>query len=73
MSRAMEKMKLEIAHTVEDHREWHLDHIKPFGSKRKEKTPEQRREKHLTQGFVTMFAGIGLAIFLYFLAPAVDR
>ena len=50
VSRAMEKMKLEIAHTVEDHRGWHLDHIKPLGSKRKDKTPEQRREKHLTQG-----------------------
>lgn len=70
VARAMEKMKLEIAHTVEDHREWRLDHIKPLGTKRKEKTAEQRREKHLTQGFVTMFGGIGFALFLYFLAPA---
>jgi hypothetical protein len=70
VARAMEKMKLEIGHTVEDHREWHLDHIKPLGGKRKEKTTEQRREKHLTQGFVTMFGGIGFALFLYFLAPA---
>jgi hypothetical protein len=70
VARAMDKMKLEIGHTVEDHREWHLDHIKPLGSKRKEKTAEQRREKHLTQGFVTMFGGIGFALFLYFLAPA---
>ena len=70
VTRAMEKMKLEISHTVEDHQEWHLDHIKPVRSQRKEKTPEQRREKHLTQGFVTMFGGIGFALFLYFLAPA---
>ena len=70
VARAMEKVKLEIAHTVEDHREWHVDHIKPLGGKRKEKTAEQRREKHLTQGFVTMFGGIGFALFLYFLAPA---
>lgn len=70
VARAMEKMKVELAHTVEDHREWHLDHIKPSSGKRKEKTAEQRREKHLTQGFVTMFGGIGFALFLYFLAPA---
>lgn len=69
VARAMEKMKVELAHTVEDHREWHLDH-KPSSGKRKEKTAEQRREKHLTQGFVTMFGGIGFALFLYFLAPA---
>jgi len=67
VSRAMEKMKLEFAHTVEDHREWHLE---KGSSKRKEKTAEQRREKYLTQGFVTMFGGIGFALFLYFLAPA---
>ena len=66
VSRAMEKMKLEIAHSVEDHREWHRE---KGSSKRKEKTAEQRREKHLTQGFVTMFSGIGFALFLYFLAP----
>lgn len=67
VSRAMEKMKLEIAHSVEDHREWHRE---KGSSKRKEKTAEQRREKHLTQGFVTMFSGIGFSLFLYFLAPA---
>lgn len=67
VSRAMEKMKLEISHSVEDHREWHRE---KDTIKRKEKTPEQRREKHLTQGFVTMFSGIGFALFLYFLAPA---
>jgi hypothetical protein len=67
VSRAMDKMKLEIAHSVEDHREWHRE---KGSSKRKEKTAEQRREKHLTQGFVTMFSGIGFSLFLYFLAPA---
>ncbi len=71
VTRAMEKMKLEIAHTVEDHREWHIDHIKPFRSKRKEKTAADRREKHLTQGLITMFSGMGLSIFLYFLSGAI--
>lgn len=67
VSRAMEKVKMEINHSVEDHREWHRE--RGIG-KRKEKTAEQRREKHLTQGFITMFGGIGFALFLYFLAPA---
>lgn len=70
VARAMEKMKLEIAHTVEDHREWHLDHIKPFRSKRKEKTAAERREKHLVSGTISFFTGIGLSIVLYFVSHA---
>lgn len=66
VARAMETMKQEIAHTAEDHREWH----RQKSSKRKEKTAEQRREKHLTQGFITMFSGGGISIFLYFLSHA---
>lgn len=70
VARAMEKVKLEIAQTADDHRKWHADEIKPVREKRKEKTAAQRREKHITQGLVTMFGGIGFALFLYFLAPA---
>ena len=36
-----------------------------IGSK---KTPAERREKHLTTGVVSMFSGVGLMIFLYFLS-----
>ena len=68
VARAMEKVKQEIAHTAEDHRDWHLERA---SRKRKEKTAEQRREKHLTTGLVTMFSGIGLSIFLYFLSGAI--
>jgi hypothetical protein len=67
VARAMEKMKLEIGHTVEEQREWHRE---KGITKRKGKTAEQRREKHLTQGFVTMFGGIGFGLFLYLLASA---
>jgi len=63
VARAMEKMNQELAGTAEDHREWHRHRT----SKRKEKTAEQRREQYLTSGFVTMFSGIGLGGFLYFL------
>jgi len=68
VARAMEKMNQEIAHTAEDHREWHRTRSR--SRKRKEKTAEQRREKYLTQGLVTMFTGVGLSIFLYFLGHA---
>ena len=73
VSRAMEKVKQEITHTAEDHRDWHLNHIKPIGFKRrerKEKTAERRREKHLVSGSISFFTGIGLAIVLYFVSHA---
>ena len=70
VARAMEKVKQEITHTAEDHREWHLNHIKPIGFKRKEKTAEQRREKHLVNGSISFFTGIGLSIVLYFVSHA---
>jgi hypothetical protein len=68
VSRALDKMNREIARSREgpmrrqqsSWREW------PRGE-RKSKTAEQRRENHLTRGFVTMFSGIGLATFLFFL------
>ena len=37
----------------------------------RERTPERRRERHLTRGFVSMFTGIGLGVFLYFLGHTV--
>ena len=44
--------------------------IKPW---KKEKTPptaQERREKHITQGLISLFSGLGLMIFLYFLADS---
>jgi hypothetical protein len=54
VSRALDKMNREIARSHED----------PM---RRQETAEQRRENHLTRGFVTMFSGIGLSTFLFFL------
>src|SRR5437762_12967502 len=62
VSRAMDKMNKEIARTSEEHRRerrW-----------RREKTPEERRERHLTKGAIKLFWGSGLTVFLYFLANA---
>jgi hypothetical protein len=67
VARAMEKVKQEIAHTAEDHRDWHREKA---GRKRKEKTAEQRREQHLTRGFITLFSGVGLTLFLGFVGHA---
>lgn len=66
VSRAMEKMNQELAGSADEHREWRLKRA----VKRKEKTAEQRREKHITQGLITMFSGIGVSAFLYFLGGA---
>ncbi len=64
ISRALDQMNKEIVHSSEDatpQQPW------PFAGKGK-KTAEQRREKHLVSGTISLFSGIGLAIFLYYLA-----
>jgi hypothetical protein len=75
VARAMEKMKVEIATTADDHRDWvrarSRDEIRHQARRRKEKTAEQRRERLLTRGFVTMFSGIGLGVFLYILGHTI--
>ena len=35
---------------------------------KKEKTAAQRREKHIVQGLISLFSGVGLMIFLYYLS-----
>src|SRR5712691_868112 len=68
VSRALDRMNREITRSHNDpmrrqqwsRREWPRH-------ERKQKTAEQRRESHLNRGFVTMFSGIGLSTFLYFL------
>lgn len=37
---------------------------------RRKKTPEERREQNITKGIVSMFSGVGLTIFLYYLSAA---
>ena len=76
VARAMEKMKVEIATTADDHRDWvrarSRDEIRQeIRRRRKEKTAEQRRESLLTRGFITMFSGIGLGVFLYIIGHSV--
>jgi len=63
ISRALDQMNIEIARSS--------DGPKPRKvTGKKMKTREQRREKHLTTGAISLFSGTGLAIFLYFLSSA---
>ena len=43
---------------------------RPFIQLGHKKTPAERREKHLTTGIVSIFSGVGLTIFLYYLSAA---
>jgi len=61
VSRAMEKMNVEIARSSIEHRRERRERRRV----RKEKTAEERRERHLTKGAIKFFTGGGLAIFLY--------
>src|SRR5918994_497417 len=66
ISRAMDEMNQEIVSSSDD-----LTPLKPWWLEGKEKrSAEQRREKHLVSGTISLFSGIGVAIFLYFLAGA---
>lgn len=60
ISRALDQMNKEIVESTDDvpHKSWLAG---------KKKTAEQRREKHFVTGAVSLFSGIGLAIFLYYL------
>jgi len=37
---------------------------------RHKKTPQERREEHLTKGTISMFSGVGFTIFLYYFSAA---
>lgn len=64
ISRAMDEMSQEmVSSTDELAKPW------KFPGRRK-KTAAERREKHLVTGAISLFSGIGLAIFLYFLTGA---
>ncbi len=63
VSHALEKMNKEI---VRSSREPKKDH--PWWLAASRRTPEQRRERQITKGTVSLFSGAGLTIFLYFLA-----
>ena len=70
ISRALEQMNHEIIRNSGS-----LAKIKPWVHeqrlRRKEKTARERREKQIVQGVISLFSGIGLMIFLYFLSASI--
>lgn len=67
ISRALDQMNTEIVRSSGD--------LKERGRKfprRRQKTPEERRERLLVKGTVSIFSGAGLTLFLYFLTHAVN-
>jgi hypothetical protein len=65
VSRALDKMNKELVRSSNE-----PTRRRPSWLHAKTKTPEQRRERHLTKGTIKLFWGGGLTIFLYFLANA---
>jgi hypothetical protein len=63
ISRALDQLNIEIVRSSDDPKPQKI-------IRKKTKTREQRREKHLTTGAISLFSGIGLAIFLYYLSAA---
>ena len=71
----MEEVSEEISTALD---QMHQEMVKDSGaligvkvSKKKEKTPpsaRERREKHIAHGLISLFSGIGLMVFLYFLS-----
>src|SRR6267378_3175527 len=67
VSRALDQMNTEMVRGTGE--------IKQRGPKfplRRQKTPEERRERLLVKGTVSIFSGAGLTLFLYFLTHAIN-
>ena len=68
VEKALEKMNSEIAKiSPESHTQRHRE---AWLNLRRKKTPEERRERLLTKGIVSLFSGAGLTLFLYYLSGA---
>ena len=65
VSGALEQMNQEIA-SISPQSE-----PRPWISFGKKKTPAEKREDHISKGVVTLFSGIGLTVFLYYLSAAI--
>jgi hypothetical protein len=67
VSRALERMNNEIVRispSAKRHRDSWLHNL------RKKKTAQERRDEQIVKGTVSLFSGIGLTVFLYYLSAA---
>jgi hypothetical protein len=75
VSRAFEKMSQEIAQITPDSHPMKLQskkhERKQWLNFRKKKTAAERREKHISDGMISLFSGVGLTIFLYYLSASI--
>ena len=68
VSGALDRMNQEIARiSPEAERRQHRRALIEFP---KRKTPAEKREDHISKGVVSMFSGVGLTVFLYYLSAA---
>lgn len=66
VSRALDRMNQELAQmSCEKPQPRDKHHFR-----RKKKTPEERREDLIAKGLISLFSGVGITIFLYFLSAA---
>lgn len=70
VSKALDRMSQEMAQISSDEKparqkRWDLQQEL---RRRRKKTPEERREQQITKGLVSLFSGVGLTIFLYYLS-----
>src|SRR5689334_3337102 len=68
VSGALDRMNQEIARISPESEE--RKHRKAWIEFPKRKTPAEKREDHISKGVVSLFSGVGLTIFLYYLTAA---
>jgi hypothetical protein len=69
VSRALDHMNQELAQIpAKTKKVKSREERRPWINLRKKKTAAERRENHITKGVVSMFSGVGLTVFLYFLS-----
>ena len=70
VSRALDHMNQELVQVQAKakKRSKSQEERRPWINLRKKKTAAERRENHITKGVVSMFSGVGLTVFLYFLS-----
>jgi hypothetical protein len=68
VSGALDRMNQEIARISPESEQ--RQHRKAWIEFPKRKTPAEKRENHISKGVVSLFSGVGLTVFLYYLSAA---
>ncbi|HEY6659759.1 MAG TPA: hypothetical protein VI031_01410 [Pyrinomonadaceae bacterium] len=68
VSGALDRMNQEIAQMSPASQR--RERMRPWIEFRKRKTPAEKREDHISKGVVSLFSGVGLTVFLYYLSAA---